>query len=411
MAAGCCNNGKTLEPRSDVPDKAFYKDLFMDTGMGMMEYRTMPVVDYLSLEYEYFFAPELTDENRALQDLAFSGSPEDLNGVLLYPDGEPRFKIVYVNGGLGGTHGWSLGETGRENFRQFVRAGGSYVGSCAGAFLASCGIVGDSIPRKSYLGLWPGYVDDTDFTQEIAYDIPEDSPLLRYYDFGEGRCIDTIHHENGPYFSTWADVPGTEVLAINRAEGRVSNAHPSVIAYKADASSGRVIPSGGHPEQVPDGKGRDLMASYIRYAIDGLGITKAKAELVCGEPRVMDKSTLDSIPSLTMIGDLQCHHFYFILPGGARDVKVRLEPLADCNLSLFIAKDTYAFREDALYSAEGDESGVRELSFKKLPKGLWYVAVQSEETVECTFGEHGYQYSGKTELLNGTPYSICVSWK
>ena len=413
LVAGCCNDAAKV--RTDVPQKAFYKDIFMDSGMGMMAFRTMPVVDYLSLQCEYFYAPALTDENQALQDKVFGGCEEDLNGVLLYPDGEPRFRIFYVNGGLGGTHGRTLGEKGREHIRQFVAAGGSYVGSCAGAFLSAAGVAGDSIPRKNYLGLWPGYVDDTDFTQEIAYDIPAGSPLLQYYDFGgspaDGALIDTIHHENGPFFSTWAEVPGTEVLAINKAEGRISDGQPSVVAYKADVFSGRVIPSGGHPEQVPCGKGRDLMASYVRYAIDGQGAAKVKAQLSNGEVRVMDKSTTDSIPEFTMIGDLQCHHFVFSLPRRAKNVKIRLESLADHNLSLLLAKETFAFREDALYQVVRGDGGVRELSFDTLDKGLWYIGVQSEETVEYTEGEHGYEYGGKTSLLNGTPYSISVSWE
>lgn len=60
------------------------------------------------------------------------GSPEDENGILLYPDGEPRFRMIYVNGGLATQHGRSLGEDGRQRIRDYVAAGGSYLGSCAG---------------------------------------------------------------------------------------------------------------------------------------------------------------------------------------------------------------------------------------------------------------------------------------
>jgi len=407
--AGCGDEGYDYEVRTDVPNKAFYKDLFMDTGLWMSAYRTMPVVDYLSLDYEYFFAPEANEVNQSLQENAYCGSEEDLNGVLLYPDGEPRFKIVYVNGGLASYHGRSLRAQGRNIFRRFVSGGGSYIGSCAGAFLASYGLADDNETVRGYLGIWPGFADNTRYMVDLQYDIPEGSPVLQYYDFGGNGRLDFIHHENGPFFSRWDSVEGTEVLAFNRVDNYPSDGWPSVLAYKADTFSGRVIPSGGHPEQVPDGEGRDMMASYVRYAVDGLGAAKVKALLSNGERCVMDKSTADNDPLHTMIGDKQCHHFVFALPKGASDVRIELESLKDCNLSLFLAKGTFAFRQDAQYSVENCDS-IKVLEFDKLEEGLWYIAVQSEESVECEFKEHGYKYSGKTWLLNGAPYSICVIW-
>ena len=404
-----CQDKVEYEVRTDVQNKAFYKDLFMDTGMHMSSYRTMPVIDYLSLDYEYFFAPEWTDENQAIQSLAYCGSEEDENGVLLYPDGQPRFKLIYVNGGLASSHGRSLMAKGRNNYRQFVREGGSYIGSCAGAFLASYGLYVEGRTRRGYLGIWPGLANNTGFTDDYSYDIPAESPVLQYYDLGGDNSIEKIHHENGPFFSQWQSVEGTEVLTLNKAEGHQNAGQPGASAYKENVFSGRVIPSGEHPEQVPDGEVRDLMAAYVRYALDGTGVAKAKAALNNGETVMMDKSTGDRDPQHTMIGDKQCHHFVFALPKGATDVCIRLESLKDCNLSLFLADGTFAFRDDAKYKVENAES-VKELAFDSLEEGLWYVGVQSEETVECEFGEHGYVYSGKTWLLNGAPYSISVSW-
>lgn len=201
--------------RTDVPNKAFYKDLFMDTGIRMMEYRTLPVVDYLGLQYEYFFAPENTPENQILQDAAYCGNPEDLNGVFLYPDGEPRFRIVYVNGGYAGSHSQSYKAEGRNNLHRFVLNGGSLVGSCAGSFLSSFGTTSSYYAQHGYLGLWPGLVDNTGVTLHPAYDIPETSPIRKYYDFGGNYKLEEILHMNGPFFSKWAEVPYTEVLAVN----------------------------------------------------------------------------------------------------------------------------------------------------------------------------------------------------
>lgn len=408
--------------RTDVPNKAFYKDLFMDAGTNLSKYKNMPVVAYLDLDYEYFYTESYTntlDNGENLEQAkVFIGSPEDLNGVLLYPDGEPRFRMIYENGGYSTTHGRALWADGRDNIRRFFYNGGSYVGSCAGAFLASRGIIdNDYTTQNGYLGLWPGYVNDTNIYDIYPdYIIPADSPLLKYYDFGGDNRVAGVKHWNGPFFAEYDMVPGTEVLCINDYPAYKYHMKPSVIAYKPSVWSGRVIPSGGHPEQYPDGERRDLMAAYIKYAADGIGIAKAKGVLHNGEVRKMTKSTDDDDPAYTKVGDKQCHHFVFALPEGARNVRVRLESLGDFNLSLHLANGTFAFKEDALYKAEGGDS-VKELSFETLPKGTWYVGVQCEDTPTCTLGDYGngkysgYQYSGNTAVLNGAPYTICVTWE
>ena len=106
--------------RTDVPNKAFYKTLIMDTGIELSDYMTMPVTDMLGISTETLFCPETTAENMEIQMKAFCGSEEDLNGILLYPDGAPRYAMIYVNGGLACYHGRSLTACGRDRFRQFV---------------------------------------------------------------------------------------------------------------------------------------------------------------------------------------------------------------------------------------------------------------------------------------------------
>ena len=408
--------------RTDVPNKAFYKDLFADAGTNLSKYKTMPIVSYLNLSYEYFYTDSYTstlnDEENREQAKVFIGSDVDLNGVLLYPDGEPRFRTLYENGGYSTTHGRALWAGGRENIRKFFYNGGSYVGSCAGAFFSSRGVIdNDYTSTNGYLGLWPGYVNDTNIYDIYPdYIIPEDSPLLKYYDFGGDHRVAQVKHWNGPYFAEYAMVPGTEVLCINDYPAYKYHMLPSVIAYKPSIWSGRVIPSGGHPEQYPDGERRDLMASYVKYAFDGVGIAKAKGVLHNGEVRRMVKSTTDDDPAYTKVGDKQCHHFVFALPEGARNIRVRLESLEGFNLSLRLAAWTFAFKEDAMYEVENSDN-VKELTFETLPKGTWYIGVQCEDTPTCTLGDYGggkysgYQYSGNVAVLNGAPYTISVTWE
>jgi len=290
--------------RTDVLNKAFYKDMFMDAGAGLSNYRWMPVVDYLNLSFEYFYAryTDSNEEDNAIQKKAICGTEQDLNGVLLWPDDEPRFKTIYVNGGLAARHGLSLYAAGREVYRKFFYNGGSYIGSCAGAFMASRGLVNNAYTTtNSYIGLWPGYANNTSISDVYPdYILPDDSPLLKYYDFGGDKRVAGVKHWNGPYFEEYYLVPGTEVLCINDYPAYKYHMLPSVIAYKPSIYSGRVIPSGGHPEQVEKGEILDLMAAYVKYAADGVGIAKAKGVLKNGEVRRMTKSTTDADPAYTI---------------------------------------------------------------------------------------------------------------
>ena len=112
--------------------EGFYKTLFMDGGVGLSEMRTLPAADYLNYSMEY-----LATNTVSVQTKVMIKNDNDDNGVLLYPDGEPRFKVIFTNGGDNDTHGESLGEEGRGRVRTFYYRGGSYTGACAGAYIAT----------------------------------------------------------------------------------------------------------------------------------------------------------------------------------------------------------------------------------------------------------------------------------
>ena len=406
-----------VEIRTDVLNKAFYKDLLMNSGIALSAYRTMPCTDRLNLTTETMFVASSsgagTAAEQAAQYACFVKNENDENGILLYPDGEPRYKSVYTNGGLAAGHGRSLLEGGRDHFRTYVNNGGCYMGSCAGSFVACVGVIDTYIAHNGYIGLWPGMADNTSTPVIITdYTIPADSPLLRYDDFGGDFRVDSIKHHNGPYFEHYYLVPGTEVLARNDCKVYDKfQGHPSLISYKPSIWRGRLTLLGGHPEQYPDGEGANLMDAVVRYTLDGAGIAKVKAVLRNGAVRHMTKSTQDADPAYTKIGDKQCHHFVFGLPEGAKNIKVRLEALEDFNLSLRLAKGTFAFAEDAQYRVENSDL-VKELSFSTLEKGTWYIGVQCEDTVvNDPNSTYGISYSGKLAVLNGAPYTIQVSWE
>ena len=53
----------------------------------------------------------------------------------------------------------------------------------------------------------------------------------------------------------------------------------------------------------------------------------------------------------------------------------------------------------------------QKLSFPTIREGLWFIAVQCLTTVTVTETDYGQAYSGKTEVLNGVPYTISISWE
>jgi len=396
--------------RTDVLNKAFYKDIFMDSGISLTQNPSMPIVEFLGLELEHMLAKS-DDAGKARQQRLLCGDADDLNGVLLYPDGAPRFRMIYVSGGGSNNHGLSIGATGRQAIRDFNFAGGSYIGSCAGAYVSSKGVFNYSVGYSDgFIGIYPGVLYRSS-TENIytTHTIPTDSPILKYYDFGGDYRIDSVRHHNGPYFQEYYLVPGAEVLTRFDYPAYRFHTHPAIVAYKENAFKGRVIPCGSHPEQVDHGENLLLMAALAQYAFDGVGCARVKAVLRNGATRVMDKSTDEKDPAHTMIGDLQCHHFAFALPAGARDIKVRMTTPSSHRLSLRLAQDTFAFKEDAQYALE-DGTGVKELKFDSLPAGTWYIGVQCEDTVTATKDTNEYIYTNK-DVLNGVPYTISVTWR
>ena len=100
----------------------FYKDVFMDSGIKLYDRTTLAAVDSLNLSMEVFLAKKNDGNDTLMQHRCFAGWEQDSNGALLYPDGSPRFRVLYVNGGLAGSHGRSLGEECREAVRKYVAA-------------------------------------------------------------------------------------------------------------------------------------------------------------------------------------------------------------------------------------------------------------------------------------------------
>lgn len=393
--------------KQGVPNQGFYKDVFMDAGVYLTTRNTLAAATYLGYSLESVSCTEKKDT--LWQNTVIAGSEVDENGRLLYPDGAPRYRLLFVCGGSSKSHGKSLRKECRERMKDFVRNGGSYVGTCAGAFFASNGY--DSIcDYPYYLGLWPGMVSHTGLKQTpTGMFVDSDSPLLKYYDFGGDNYIKDIRHNKGGRPSSWPE--GTELLACYDYPPKESmHGQPSAWAYKKNRSCGRVVMEGSHPEEVASGERRDFTAAMLRYASDGVGKTQIKGLLRNGEVRVMDKTTGDKLPEYTRIGDLQYHHFAVYIPRNAKNIRFSISSDFDCNLQLTLNSSTYAYRDIAEYVAN-EKGANQKMYFENMSEGLWYVAVQCLTTVSSTEVSLGQEYSGQLDVLNGIPYTLQVIWE
>lgn len=403
--------------------QGYYKDIFMDGGIKLTSLKRLPVAHFLDLSIENFassrsssdYTPTLQDT--LLQNALYVGSPIDLNGILLYPDGAPRFRVFYSNGGKATSHGGSLGEEGRNRIREFVANGGSYLGSCAGAYISSKGSTSKGKPRdnESYYGIWPGYVTATNLNRNYTgMHIEKDSPLLKYYDFGGDYYVDSIRHNGGCYASLVEYPEGTEVLMRYsykpKVMGKSIDNEISSWARKESEKTGRVIVTGSHPESVNFGERLHLMAAYMKYAMEGNGDPVVKGALQKGKAREMYKSTYDNKPEFTMIGDKQYHHFTIEIPKGAENVVITLKGQDGYDLFLYAKRGDFAFKQEADYF-DISLGAAKEMVISAPEGGIWYIAVECDTTVEAVKTEWGYEYKGKVEVLNGVPYSVKVDWK
>ena len=414
---------KKAEAEFRTNDKGYYKDLWMDSGIGVSSRYDLPAARYLDLQMEALVtAPkkELSYIDTLVQNEVLLGSPIDENGILLYPDGAPRFRCIFMNGGNAQALSRPLGERGRQIFKDFIQGGGSYVGCCAGAFFATRYKLMDEGVKDygpNYIGIWPGVVRNTNVTDKrTGVRIDPGSPLLKYYDFGGDNYVAEVYHNGGCYGIVDTLWPAAgEVLArydtsmletVRKFDGA-----PVIWSVKEKEEWGRVISCGSHPEGAYSGDRLHLMSAMLRYAMEGNAPARVKGTLTLGEPRRMDKCTHDGDPDYTRIGDRQYHHFTVEVPKGIDTLKIRIRPVEGYtrfDLYLFAHPGGFAFRENARYQRM--TLGVGTLLEIPAPKpGLYYISVYCATTVDTVQTEKGTQYVGRTDVLNGVPYEIGVN--
>ena len=396
--------GKPPLPKSAHRPEGFYKDIFMNGGVNLSSRRSLPAAESAGFSYE-LYAGRDADKQREL----IAGNDFDNNGVLLYPDGQPRFRLIYVNGGGATAHGKTLELAGRKVLRQFYNNGGSYSGSCAGSFLSGRNTNTNSMRRLGYLHIFPYNTLTSGIKKtRLGHVIPHESPLLKYDDFGGDYYVPDIYHNNGNWLSQdlLNRMKHVEVLATYDLPKNKVHEGAAIWAYKKDKAAGRIVNIGSHPEGSTSGEKLQITEACFRYAIDGVGTPVLKGKLKPNEERHMNKRTSDNDPNYTRIGDLQYHHFSFEIAKPNINIRVELQGEDRIDFSIYLKKGAPAFNSNADHAATGP--GNNKTITRQLTPGKWFVGVECKTTVKAELdGCRGFfNYSGKLSVLNGAAYKI-----
>ena len=176
------------------------------------------------------------------------------------------FDVVIMPGGSGSKQAERLQESGRREIREFVRAGGGYVGICAGSYLASShydwslGLINARVWDRAHWDRGGG---------EVCIRMTDPGLQL----LGRGGDVE-VQYNQGPLLvpDDESDLPGYEVLATFATEVAEKGAQPGSMTgthaiVRSMYGSGRVICYSPHPEVT--GGPNEIIASGVRWAGTG----------------------------------------------------------------------------------------------------------------------------------------------
>ncbi len=185
-------------------------------------------------------------------------------GVAQIASGELNGKhVVVFPGGSGGGQGRGLGEAGREQVRQFVAAGGGYVGVCAGAYLASADydwslnlLDARVLDRRHWAR---GFGNVKLAVTPVASEKLGVPPSITVY-YHQGPLLAPAGKKEIPDYIEWAQFV-TEV----RKKGVPGGVMPGTTAIAAgEFGAGRVLAISPHPERT--GELNHVLPAAIRWA-------------------------------------------------------------------------------------------------------------------------------------------------
>ena len=377
-------------PGHALATEGFHKDIFMDGGKALSGYKKLHAADMMGLTYD-----ALATTDKATQNALMVGNPQDLNGALLYPDGAPRYRAIFVNGGGPAPHGASLGKEGRQRIKDFVANGGAYTGSCAGAFLAMLHFSKSQYltdgPKETYLHLWPGVARTAlsfDKTADLLFSKPYHPLVMKYASLADGK-VEKLYHSGGCRLdTTYYPLPqGTELIGKNHAPALTAlHGYYNILAYKKDKRSGRLVLVCSHPEGYKDGERRDLMAAILSYALDGAGTPMpAKGALKNGAAVKMEGAS-------QKVGDGQYHYWTMELKGPVSGMSMVLNGLT-APVDLYLKRGGRPTRKDHDSKHEAGGTSPRRMDLPALGAGTYHLGVRGSHAVK-----------------NGAAYTLTASW-
>ncbi|MFO1063189.1 MAG: BPL-N domain-containing protein [Pirellulales bacterium] len=193
------------------------------------------------------------------------------------------FDLLIVPGGSGSKQASNLGESGREQIRDFVRNGKGYVGICAGSYLASSDyewslhLLNAKVFDRAHWARGTGTVE-LKFSSQGKELLGETADKFQVY-YGQGPLLVP---------DTKPDLPAFEPLAEYASEIAEKGAPKGVMIgttaiARGDYGQGRVICFSPHPEG--NRKTEHIMLAGVRWAsgkepvlLSAKAETKSKAE-------------------------------------------------------------------------------------------------------------------------------------
>jgi len=173
-----------------------------------------------------------------------------------------QFDVIVFPGGSGSKQAAALGERGREALRSFLRAGGGYVGICAGAYLAT--------QRYAWsLRIVNVKAIDTKHWRRGKGAVKMELTAAGREMLGGPAGEIAIQYANGPILAPAgaSDLPPATVLGRFRSEVADHGAPKGVMpgtpaAVSAAFGRGRVVVFSPHPEKT------DALHGMVRRAVD-----------------------------------------------------------------------------------------------------------------------------------------------
>lgn len=171
-----------------------------------------------------------------------------LDGEELREGGLRDFDVLIVPGGSAKKESMSMKESGRNEVRRFVYAGGSYIGICAGCYLLT-------EARPSDLGLLPvDTVDKRHWARGMGVLPVELTPLGKEI-FGTQQTILDIYYHNGPVINPTKAIQASNFAPLGYFRGELVNRHGtrglmtnSPAIFLGRFGKGLVIGISPHPE-------------------------------------------------------------------------------------------------------------------------------------------------------------------